>query len=350
MTKPLQQCQARFEEQPAGTVIPVDPSEKTQQEQPASVDAYVGAREDTAIWKKRALEAEELNRKFIAEVNGPTYLGEPVKQEQPAQEPLAVVPRTMILEDADLRFLHGLSQPDDEDGSFSPIALTVGYGHAGHGLYASLSEYPEEGADIICKFDRSEAQQDQPAQDLYPLPDSLYPGSKDWQAGSYKERVEWLHGMYESAKQEIARLEAQQAQEPVMYQYRWLNPGDNPDQPESELEWKLVEVRNVYTDTIANRIDELRGYRFSGKPVYEVRPLYAAPPTQPALSEAGIERACEAVAAALGDACDCGRVWSAWRIGTMSEDDFFLVSEDQDRVREIAVAAIEAHCRGGADK
>jgi len=55
-----------------------------QQEQPASVDAYVGAREDAAIWKKRALEAEGLNRKFIAEVNGPTYLGEPVKQEQPA--------------------------------------------------------------------------------------------------------------------------------------------------------------------------------------------------------------------------------------------------------------------------
>jgi len=60
-----------------------------QQEQPASVDAYVGAREDAAIWKKRALEAEGLNRKFIAEVNGPTYLGEPVKQEQPAQEPVS---------------------------------------------------------------------------------------------------------------------------------------------------------------------------------------------------------------------------------------------------------------------
>ena len=56
-----------------------------EQEQPVSVDAYVGAREDAAIWKKRALEAEELNRKFIAELNGPTYLGEPVKQDQPAQ-------------------------------------------------------------------------------------------------------------------------------------------------------------------------------------------------------------------------------------------------------------------------
>jgi len=57
---------------------------EAQQEQPASVDAYVGAREDAAIWKKRALEAEELNRKFIAELNGPTYLGEPAQQEQPA--------------------------------------------------------------------------------------------------------------------------------------------------------------------------------------------------------------------------------------------------------------------------
>jgi hypothetical protein len=56
-----------------------------QQEQPASVDTYVGAREDAAIWKKRALEAEELNRKFIAELNGPTYLGEPAQQEQPSK-------------------------------------------------------------------------------------------------------------------------------------------------------------------------------------------------------------------------------------------------------------------------
>lgn len=58
-------------------------------EQTASVDAYVGAREDAAIWKKRALVAEELNRKFIAEVNGPMHLGEPAQQEQPAQEPVA---------------------------------------------------------------------------------------------------------------------------------------------------------------------------------------------------------------------------------------------------------------------
>ena len=70
----------------------------TQQEQPASVDAYVGAREDAAIWKKRALEAEELNRKFIADVNGPTYLGEPA---QPAQKPEAwLIPSLASFKDA----------------------------------------------------------------------------------------------------------------------------------------------------------------------------------------------------------------------------------------------------------
>jgi hypothetical protein len=40
----------------------------------------------------------------------------------------------------------------------------------------------------------------------YPLPDSLYPGSKDWIAGDYAARVDWLHSMYESKKQEIESL------------------------------------------------------------------------------------------------------------------------------------------------
>lgn len=49
-------------------------------------DAYHGAREDLAIWKKRALEAEELNRKFIGEINGQTFMGEPAPAV--AQEPV----------------------------------------------------------------------------------------------------------------------------------------------------------------------------------------------------------------------------------------------------------------------
>jgi len=47
-------------------------------------DAYTGAREDLAIWKRRALEAEELNRKFAREVNGSTFMGEPAPQAVPA--------------------------------------------------------------------------------------------------------------------------------------------------------------------------------------------------------------------------------------------------------------------------
>ena len=37
---------------------------------PSFADAYQGAMEDVAIWKRRALKAEDLNRKFVAEING----------------------------------------------------------------------------------------------------------------------------------------------------------------------------------------------------------------------------------------------------------------------------------------
>lgn len=49
------------------------------QQVPSFADAYQGAMEEVAIWKKRALEAEDLNRKFVAEINGPTYMGEPAQ-------------------------------------------------------------------------------------------------------------------------------------------------------------------------------------------------------------------------------------------------------------------------------
>jgi hypothetical protein len=49
-----------------------------------------------------------------------------------------------------------------------------------------------------------------------------------------------------------------------------------------------------------------------------------------------------AVTEALGGAYDCTRVWEAWQVGTMGPDDFMLVAEDDDRVAEIADAAIEA--------
>jgi hypothetical protein len=55
-----------------------------------SKDAYDGAREDLAIWKIRALKAEELNRKFVASVNSQTFMGEPV-QAEPVAEPVVSV-------------------------------------------------------------------------------------------------------------------------------------------------------------------------------------------------------------------------------------------------------------------
>lgn len=64
------------------------PGRPSAQAQPAPnfADAYQGAMEEVAIWKRRALEAEELNRKFIAEITGPTYTGEPAQPEPSVPE------------------------------------------------------------------------------------------------------------------------------------------------------------------------------------------------------------------------------------------------------------------------
>lgn len=50
----------------------------------------------------------------------------------------------------------------------------------------------------------------------------------------------------------------------------------------------------------------------------------------------------DAIAETLGDAYDCTRVWSAWGYGTMSSDDFVLVAEDDDRMHELTIAALDA--------
>lgn len=62
----------------------------------------------------------------------------------------------------------------------------------------------------------------------------------------------------------------------------------------------------------------------------------------PIVDDACRERVQDAVAEALGDALDCTRVWSAWRVGTMGEDDFQRVADDAARIAEIADAAITA--------
>lgn len=61
--------------------------EPAQAAAPDMTDAYAGAREDLAIWKKRALEAEALNRKFAASVNSPSFMGEPAALAQAGEYP-----------------------------------------------------------------------------------------------------------------------------------------------------------------------------------------------------------------------------------------------------------------------
>jgi len=50
----------------------------------------------------------------------------------------------------------------------------------------------------------------------------------------------------------------------------------------------------------------------------------------------------DAIAAALGEAMDCTRVWSAWSYGTMGPDDFSVVANDEDRLEEVVDAALNA--------
>ncbi|GAB4059093.1 Lar family restriction alleviation protein [Uliginosibacterium sediminicola] len=64
--------------------------------------------------------------------------------------------------------------------------------------------------------------------------------------------------------------------------------------------------------------------------------------TSPAVPDELPDAVCAATAAALGGALDCGRVWSAWGVGTMSESDFYSVADDPERVAEISRAAITA--------
>ncbi|WP_167368590.1 hypothetical protein [Paraburkholderia tuberum] len=90
---------------------------------------------------------------------------------------------------------------------------------------------------------------------------------------------------------------------------------NNPDEYQNgstQLAWKIWQARAASTQATATLTDERR---------QTVR---------------------DAVAAALGDAYDCLRVWEAWGIGTMSQDDFQLVTDDESRIAEIADAAIDA--------
>lgn len=50
----------------------------------------------------------------------------------------------------------------------------------------------------------------------------------------------------------------------------------------------------------------------------------------------------EAIGEALGEAYDCTRVWQAWGVGTMSEEDFVMIKNDLTRLTELSNAALSA--------
>jgi hypothetical protein len=60
--------------------------------------------------------------------------------------------------------------------------------------------------------------------------------------------------------------------EVALWQWRWMNPGNDPN-PGPDVEWKTVEPRPG--QSLEERLDELRSYRYCGKPCYELRPLFA---------------------------------------------------------------------------
>lgn len=66
-------------------------------------------------------------------------------------------------------------------------------------------------------------------------------------------------------------------------------------------------------------------------------------PRFPELTEAQQDAIKEVVATELGTTYDCGRVWSAWSVGTMGRDDFMPVVEDYSRLHDITMAAVNGY-------
>lgn len=68
---------------------------------------------------------------------------------------------------------------------------------------------------------------------------------------------------------------------------------------------------------------------------------------QPAHAVEARERVREALVEAIGgDAYDCTRVWEAWSVGTMTDDDFEPIISNDERMEELVSAALAAYEEG----
>ncbi|EPM0756340.1 DUF551 domain-containing protein [Klebsiella pneumoniae] len=95
-------------------------------------NAYQGAREDLAIWKRRALEAEEsvrrleqINDHLVKEAQGESRMGEPV-----IARPVPVVPDEMYWQDAPV------------DGSTRAAAYATGWNACRAAMLAAAPQSP----------------------------------------------------------------------------------------------------------------------------------------------------------------------------------------------------------------
>lgn len=71
-------------------------------------------------------------------------------------------------------------------------------------------------------------------------------------------------------------------------------------------------------------------------------PLYASPPAPVAVALPSREAMRDLIAEVIGgDTYDCTRVWSAWGVGTMSEDDFVPLVESEERLYELTDACLD---------
>ena len=101
-----------------------------------------------------------------------------------------------------------------------------------------------------------------------PMVGSHLPGVRDVGLWTTDQMRAYAQATADAWAEKLDAARAQPAAEPVAWQFRWTNPGNQPDQ---NPEWEPI-VPN-WNQTMQEKITELEHYRYSGKPCYEVRVL-----------------------------------------------------------------------------
>lgn len=138
-------------------------------------------------------------------------------------------------------------------------------------------------------------------------------------------------------------------QQPVAYVLAKQTAVEVPGQERKELGYTLFDGIGVFhtREEVHAAIAELGlPIGWVSMTVDQLLPGYMMPvdsppaPVAPVLPEREVMR--DLIAEVIGgDTYDCTRVWSAWGVGTMSEDDFVPVIEQEERLYELADACID---------